>query len=296
MKLSSSLNLKVKTDKKPEKEHFKAQIIDIQDKPVTKRFDNKCLFNKGINLLDAKTIYQLFFHGKSFQVLDCLVDIKEEYGVCLINHKIESFFQSAQFETHIKPVVLEAVLQSCCLHYTVKSQDDYYILPSKIKFVQFTDDYYSSTATYVVSKFLYSDESYVYFDARVLDKNKNILANLNKLAFIKTQIAFLYLPQVKLELGNIKKSLDIASRFSNKEIMVKPLNSIKAAIGSNGNIKQMLTEEEIQDSFKINNERRRTEHIAGVIIAKELFLQNNKGFELSDLQIKKEGTGKTIFL
>ena len=289
--LKSEFVAKIDPSKKREIEHFKAKFERSAGKRRAK-VSSSIIQETDIILLTREEIYSFFFHGKSFQVLESLVELKDNNAICSVSIPEEDLFAKPGMKTILNPLAIEAALQTAGLYD--------YIVNGKVSLPSMIDSltiFNSRKPTHIVSSFKEMNSTHSKFDVEVLDKDGKLIILLEGLGLIHTQISFNEDSNLKNKILQTLKYWKISKSLGQENFKIIPISVISTQLKSKDQkILSLLTKYEKDRFNKIKNEKRRIEYIAGIIAAKELYLSIQKGDSKNkDVEIRKEEKGKPFF-
>ena len=244
---------------------------------------------KKIELLSKEDIYSVFFHGKSFQILEKLIELTGEKAVTKINLPEEKLFSLSNYETSLNPLTIEAALQTAGLYdYLVNKKTS---LPSKIKHLRIIS---KDSPKYVVSKFNSKDETHSYYDVEVLDENMYVIVQLKGLALIHTQMTYQKESATSEKEDQLREYWEISSNLLEKKMKVVPIKTVSYYLSNEPEIILKYLSSNEKTSFnKIKNKKRKVEYLSGVIATKDLYSEIKENPDaLLDIEVRKMTKGQ----
>ncbi len=288
MKLKSDFFPKIKEKRKVETEHFTTEIRASSKKLRRKR--SKISINeKKIELLSKEDIYSVFFHGKSFQVLEELVELTGEKAIAKVYIPEEKLFSIPNYEESLNPLTIEAALQTAGLYdYLINKKTS---LPSKIKQLRIIS---KVSPKYVVSKFKSKDETHSYYDVEVLDENKYVIIQLKELALIHTQLAYQKESPNSEKEDQLREYWEISSNLIEKKMKVVPIKTVSNYLSNEPEVVLKYLSPTEKTSFdKIKNKKRKIEYLSGVIATKDLYSEIKENPDvLLEIEVRKMSKGQ----
>ncbi|MCE7741284.1 MAG: acyltransferase domain-containing protein [Candidatus Heimdallarchaeota archaeon] len=291
MKLKSDFIAKIDPSKRREIEHFTINVDVSTRRKKAKKSENE-IRESDINLLSKEDIYSFFFHGESFQVLEKLINLDGKKAISQIEIPDKNLFSDKRSKTTLNPLAIEAALQTAGLYdYIVNSKTS---LPSKIETITF---YNNKKPKYIVSIFTGINTTHSTFDVEILDEKRNIIAKLDGLGMIHTQLNFKEESEIKDKLQETFRYWEITNSLNHDNFRIIPVRIVASLLSTNPKtVLSSLTSKEKErfDTFK--NEKRRIEYLSGVIASKELYsLLVNKENKPKEIEIRKEKKGRPYF-
>ncbi|MEJ2248293.1 MAG: 4'-phosphopantetheinyl transferase superfamily protein, partial [Candidatus Lokiarchaeota archaeon] len=296
-------------------QHFSAQlfnedslqnekdIITKSEKRGFKFFQNFNTNQSNFDLLTKEEIYEIFFHGNSFQVLDGLeqfisngsitrVKFPQETMMLLNKGKPKSKISNKDF--HVNVLGIESLFQAAGLYNLLANNN--LSLPSTIGELKIgkTDNRDWNEPKHAIVEFLYQKADISYFDAVLLDKNQNLIIKLDKLGLVHTQLPIKTSKEIsrkieilsrsisfqvksKIDLINILPISIINENFSiaQKKVEKNQKNNIEGNSSQDGvlMINDYLTLNEIKKFDRITNIKRKLHFLTGHLALKELIQQ-----------------------
>ncbi|MFX0082695.1 MAG: SDR family NAD(P)-dependent oxidoreductase [Candidatus Hodarchaeota archaeon] len=272
------------------KNHFDAQFDDLVKEM---RWEKDLILNPLIPLLDKTEIYELFFHGKKFQVLEEVIQLEKGKIVTkidlptvpIINNEEEDHFQ-------FEPLSMECVFQTAALFdYII---NNHLSLPSKASSIQIKSN---QRPKYIVAKFLKKDEERSYYNSVILDEDQEIIAKIENLEIIHAQITVNLSNNLSDYLTTLKEYYHLKNNKIKNEIQVLPIAKLKDLYQINPKFfETYLTETEIENSKRFRNIKRKIEYFSGIIAAKECYRRIIAvDGSYHDFEIQKDEKGKPYY-
>ena len=267
------------------RQHFSASFFTNSRQPSLKGLSDKELewLRPKHALLLKKQIYEVFFHGPRFQVLENVLNLGENSIACkYLLPEQQLFSQKRNFE--IAPLVIEACFQTAGLFDLLKNKR--MSLPSSIKQLKLSQG--AEHATFIYATRIRESETYSFYHVQALDSNGNIVLEIFEYAMIhtsKVDVTLDYQINKELDLSEIRFFLGNLTQSG----IVTSINALKSVTPEF--IKYILSEPEQRKlkSFKI--EKRRLDWLAGVLSAKKaVSLAHN--IPEAEITIQKEQDGK----
>ena len=246
-------------------EHFKLNI----GSKAKKRRKRKSSFqpeDSELHLMSKEEIYEVFFHGKSFQVLDKLLDVSNETALTLVKIPKDDLFSESKSKVLINPRTIEAALQTAGLYDIIVNNES--SLPSNIAQLSI---YSNKQPHHIKSKFIEKDTNYSYFDVEVFDEKGHLIALLEGLGMIHIQFSFTEnLERIK-QLQILKEYWQISTSFSDNMMKIIPTAAVSNYLDTKPKVLMRYLSSEEKSSFeRKKNEKRKIEYLSGVIAAKKL--------------------------
>ncbi|MHA1205163.1 MAG: SDR family NAD(P)-dependent oxidoreductase, partial [Candidatus Heimdallarchaeaceae archaeon] len=271
-----------------EKKHFFCKSV----KDTTeKSYKKKKIEKRVIPLLSKEVIYQLFFHGPSFQVLENLNEIKGNIISTIVKIPNLPLFKYEELKTVLVPRAIEAALQTAGLY-------DMFInnvvsLPSKIKNLEV---YKETEAVFAEAEFLKIEERHSFFNVKIYDAEGEVIMVLEQLGMIHTSMPINLDEKGKKLFQMIKGYHEIRTKVDDEKVAVLPIHKVVEEYRKNRQeLENKLVAYEKTRFTKISNEKRKMEYLAGVILAKELFSKYENITDFRSIEIKKKSKGQPYF-
>ena len=272
---------------KREIEHFKLNI----GSKVKKRKKRKSSFqseDSELQLMSKEEIYEVFFHGKSFQVLDKLLDVSKETALTLVKIPKDDLFSESKSKVLINPRTIEAALQTAGLYDIIANDES--SLPSNIAQLSI---YSNKQPHHIVSKFIEKDTNYSYFDVEVFDEKGHLIVLLEGLGMIHIQFSFNEDSERIKQLETLKEYWQISNSFSDNMMKIIPTAAVSSYLDTKPKVvMRYLTSEERSSFERKKNERRKIEYLSGVIAAKKLIkdvLKDPKAIQTTEIRKTTKG-------
>lgn len=289
--LKSEFVAKIVPSNKREIEHFKGKVAHITKTNKSKPTSSE-IRDSNIDLLSKEDIYSFFFHGKSFQVLECLKELNGSQAITKIKLSKSKLFSNTKNKTLLNPLAIEAALQTSGLYdYIVNNKTS---LPSRIDYLKI---YNTKKPKYIVSKFREITNTHSIFDVEVLDQSSKIILSISGLSMIHTQFSFNETSKLQEKLESTLQYWNISNSLSSENFRIIPVSVVSTfSQGDKSIISAYLTENEKTKYDEIKNPKRKTEYLSGIIASKELYSKlQNKSFKLKNIEIRKEKKGQPYF-
>ncbi|MCK4844962.1 MAG: SDR family NAD(P)-dependent oxidoreductase, partial [Candidatus Heimdallarchaeota archaeon] len=286
--VKTSFTPKVKNAKTIEKEHFVASIKESKELPKAKQLK---ILERKTSLLTKSDIYDIYFHGKSFQVIDELQEIRDNTVFAKISIPQFPLFKNKDQQLEINPLAVEAALQTAGLYDLIINKQ--FSLPSTIKKLTILN---KASPAYAKAEFVKSDKTTSYFNVWITDKEGNVIIILDKLGMIHTRIPLDFEESIKNKIEETFEYYQINSQFSDKKVRIVPISTITAIYEKEPNVvESWLVAYEKTRYSRITNQKRKIEYIAGVLAAKELFSTVSEFEDYKEIEIKKQPKGQPFF-
>ncbi|MFX1481372.1 MAG: KR domain-containing protein, partial [Promethearchaeota archaeon] len=151
------------------KEHFNARF----DEPIKKLIWKKeSISEPMIPLLNGNEIYEVFFHGKTFQVLKDIIQLEKETIVSKVKLPTENLTSNKKGDNfQLDPLAIESVFQTAALYDFIIH--NHISLPSKIGSLKILTN---QEPKYIVAKFIKTDDERSQFNSIILSENQEIIA------------------------------------------------------------------------------------------------------------------------
>ncbi|MHA1985170.1 MAG: SDR family NAD(P)-dependent oxidoreductase [Promethearchaeota archaeon] len=272
------------------KEHFNAEL----DKSIKKLGWKKEPFSEPlIPLLEKNEIYEIFFHGHKFQVLNEIIQLENGKIIAKVDIPATSLTTNDKGDNfQLEPLALESVFQTAALFDVIVN--NHLSLPSKISTVEILS---KQKPKYIVAKFLKKDEERSYYNAVILDDNHDIIVKVANLEIIHSPLSFSLSERLSNYLATLKEYylLKNGKIFNNFHIL--PIEKLKLMYQTDPTfLETYLTENEINASKRFRNEKRKLEYFSGIITAKECYMRHSAdGISYQDIEIQKDEKGKPFY-
>ncbi|MFW9873534.1 MAG: SDR family NAD(P)-dependent oxidoreductase [Candidatus Thorarchaeota archaeon] len=272
------------------KEHFSA-LFDERIKEL--KWKKEPILDPLIPLLDKTEIYELFFHGKKFQVLGEVIELEKGKIITkvdlptipLINPDEEDHFQ-------IDPLAIESVFQTAALFDFIIN--NHLSLPSKISSIRIIS---SQRPKYVVARFVKKDEVRSYYNSVILSENQETIAKITNLEIIHAPFAVNISNSLSDYLATLKEYYHLKNIKVKGEIQVLPIVKLKHIYQRDPKfLETYLTETELENSTRFRNMKRKIEYFSGIVAAKECYHRNSaENGSYHDFEIQKDEKGKPFY-
>ena len=269
-------------------EHFKLTI----GSDVGKKSKKKSSYLSGdsvLPLMIEEEIYNVFFHGKSFQVLDRLLEISDDTATTLVRIPEENIFADSKSKVLINPRAIEAALQTAGLYDLIVNDES--SLPSSIDKITF---YNNKKPHHIVSYFKNKDVDFSYFDVEIFDEKGQLITLLEGLGMIHTQFAFTEDSESIEKLRTLREYWQISTSFPEYKMKITPIMMVSKNYETHPKemMKYLSSEEKISFDKK-KSKKRKIEYLAGVISAKQLIKEiSDDPKAIKTTEIRKTAKGK----
>ncbi|MHA2269288.1 MAG: SDR family NAD(P)-dependent oxidoreductase, partial [Promethearchaeota archaeon] len=272
------------------KEHFNAEL----GKSIKKmRWKKEPISEPLIPLLDKNEIYEVFFHGPKFQVLNEIIQLENGKIIAKVDIPIKSLTRNSEGDNfQLNPLALESVFQTAALFDVIIN--NHLSLPSKISTLEVVS---KEKPKYIVAKFLEIDEERSYFNSVILSENLDIIAKVGRLEIIHSPLSLNITERLSNYLVTLKEYYLLKNGKISNNFHILPIEKIK--IKSQNDPKFLdtyLTVNEIDRSKRFRNEKRKLEYFAGILAAKECFIKHtpNKN-SYSEIEVQKDDKGRPFY-
>lgn len=265
-------------------DHFNAVIGKGAE--GSEKIDVKKYAAGSVPLLTKSEIYEIYFHGPSFQVLDGLIEVSGRRSVVKYREPGLPLFDTAGYKLQIDPLYIESALQGAGMYDMIVN--GLFSLPSKIKRLL---HFGNGKAEYVVSDFLFKDETHSYFNVYVVDAAGSVIVKLEELGIIHTRFPI----NIREDLAKKMKGIGEMGKISGTSagpLKIVSTGSVEALSSSEGFVESRLTPAEIGSVDKMKNSRRRIERLSGIIALKELYAEMTGNSSYHSIEIRKEEEGR----
>ena len=269
-------------------EHFKLEIGSKAERSK-KRKSSIQSEDSELYLMSKEEIYEIFFHGKSFQVLDKLLDVSEETALTSVNIPKDDLFSDSKSKVLINPRTIEAALQTAGLYDIIVNDES--SLPSNIAQLSI---YSNKQPHHIISKFIEKDTNYSYFDVEVFDEKGRLIVLLEGLGMIHIQLSFSENPERIKQLETLKEYWQISNSFSDNMMKIIPTAAVSNYLAAKPKVVMRYLSSEERSSFeRKKNEKRKIEYLSGVIAAKKLIKDISKDPKaIQTTEIRKTAKGQ----
>jgi phosphopantetheinyl transferase/NAD(P)-dependent dehydrogenase (short-subunit alcohol dehydrogenase family) len=210
-------------------------------------------------IMESSDIYDIFFHGPSYQVLAGLNKYTETSVVTTFSRpRKEMFANDKQFE--LDPLIIEAGFQSAGLHLLLNK--NVIGLPSSVAGITWFDN--NNTPTFIRAQYLVSTEIHTFYDIEILDETGNSIVRLEQSGLIMTD----QVETPKLKPSRDTKLLKVKSLAGSldPDFVCIEVNNIKDV--TEMFISQFLSKNEQSRYNEIKVKKKKQEWLAGRIAAK----------------------------
>ncbi|MFW9875479.1 MAG: KR domain-containing protein, partial [Candidatus Thorarchaeota archaeon] len=290
IQLNSKTFPKVLKGKPLIKEHFNARF----DEPIKKLIWKKeSISEPMIPLLNGNEIYEVFFHGKTFQVLKDIIQLEKETIVSKVKLPTENLTSNKKGDNfQLDPLAIESVFQSAALYDFIIH--NHISLPSKIGSLKILTN---QEPKYIVAKFIKTDDERSQFNSIILSENQEIIAEITNLELIHSPIMVDISQELSDYLTTIKEYYFLKNNRSKPEILLLPIAKIKQLYQTEPKfLQKYLTAREFDNSKRFRNSKRLIEYFSGILAAKEVYLTYfDKDATYQDFEIQKDENGKPFY-
>ncbi|MHA1933382.1 MAG: 4'-phosphopantetheinyl transferase superfamily protein, partial [Promethearchaeota archaeon] len=272
------------------KEHFNAEL----DKSIKKlRWKKEPFSEPLIPLLDKNEIYEIFFHGHKFQVLNEIIHLENGKIIAKVDIPTTSLTINDEGDNfQLEPLALESVFQTAALFDVVVNNQ--LSLPSKISTMEILS---KQKPKYIVAKFLKKDEERSYYNSVILDENHDIIVKVANLEIIHSPLSFNLSERLSNYLATLKEYYHLKNGRISNNFHILPIEKLKLMYQIDPKfLETYLTENEIDASTRFRNEKRKLEYFSGILAAKECyFRQSPDTISYHDIEIQKDEKGKPFY-
>ncbi|MHA2250886.1 MAG: SDR family NAD(P)-dependent oxidoreductase [Candidatus Kariarchaeaceae archaeon] len=229
-------------------------------------------------LMEKDEIYNLFFHGPSYQVLGKLMYLSTNSVLTEFNRPKERMFASEE-KLDIDPLAIEAAFQTAGLHLLLTKKK--MGLPSGVGMITWFKT--RKPPIYVRATLLGLRDIYAHYNIELIDADGNCVCLLQQNELIITQEA--EPPKLRIsrdEKLNRAKSLTSSLNPSIIAIEVDPLKDVSIQF-----LNDFLTDDERKRFNKLKIKKKRNEWLAGRIAAK-LALSKTTQIPIESIEILKD--------
>ncbi|MFX1498741.1 MAG: SDR family NAD(P)-dependent oxidoreductase [Promethearchaeota archaeon] len=272
------------------KEHFNALL----DQSINEmKWNIEPILEPIIPLLDKSEIYELFFHGEKFQVLEEVIQLEKEKIVVKVDIPTVQLTKSDggdQFQ--LNPLAIECIFQTAALFDFIIN--GHLSLPSKISSLNIAS---YQKPKYIIAEYLRKDEERSYFNSVILSENQEVIVKLVNLEIIHAPITINLSDKLSDYLLSLKEYYDLTNNKLEKEIRFSPIAKLKQKYQEDPKfLENFLTEIEFENSKRFRNLKRKIEYFSGIIAAKEAYFNKypNKG-SYKDVEVQKDEKGKPFY-
>ncbi len=166
------------------RDHFRVGVIEGKSLPAMRYFPeemNSLISQEGI-LMQKAQIYDLFFHGPKYQVIDFVASLSENSILTKIDTDTGTLFNNQDAKVSFQPLLIEACFQTAGLYGLL--QKGVMSLPSKVRKVQhYTSDL---PATYVFAIFLAENSMTSLYNVYAFNEKLELVCELREFEMIHT--------------------------------------------------------------------------------------------------------------
>ncbi|GAH75272.1 unnamed protein product, partial [marine sediment metagenome] len=139
-----------------------------------------------IPLLDKNEIYEIFFHGNKFQVLNEIIQLENRIIIAKVDISTAALTKNSEGDNfQLEPLAIESVFQTAALFDVIVN--NHLSLPSKISTLEILSN---QKPKYIVAEFLKKDEERSYYNSVILDENHEIIVKVANLEIIHSPLSF----------------------------------------------------------------------------------------------------------
>ncbi len=272
------------------KEHFNAEL----GKSIKKmKWKKEPILEPLIPLLDKNDIYEIFFHGKSFQVLDEIIQLENGKIIAKVDIPTTSLTRNSEGDKfQLEPLAIESIFQTAALFDVIVN--NHISLPSKISTLEILSN---QKPKYIVAKFLKKDKERSYYNSVILDENHEIIMKVSNLEIIHSPLSFDISESLSNYLATLKEYYLLKNGKNSNIFHILPIEKLKLLYQTDPKfLETHLTEYEIDASKRFRNEKRKLEYFSGIITAKECYIrQSPEILSYHDIEIQKNEKGKPFY-
>jgi phosphopantetheinyl transferase (holo-ACP synthase) len=272
------------------KEHFSAELGKSIKKMSWKK---EPILEPLIPLLEKNEIYEIFFHGNKFQVLNEIIQLENGKIIAKIDIPTTSLTRNSERDNfQLEPLAIESVFQTAALFDVIVN--NHLSLPSKISTLEILSN---QKPKYVVAKFLKKDEERSYYNSVILDENHDIIAKVANLEIIHSPLSFDLSERLSNYLATLKEYYLLKNGKISNNFHILPIEKLKLMYQIDPKfLETYLTEYEIDASKRFRNEKRKLEYYSGIIAAKECYIRQSPDItSYHDIEIHKDEKGKPVY-
>ena len=267
------------------RQHFSAGFYTNSRQPSLVGFSKKELqwFQPKRALLSKVKIYEIFFHGPRFQVLEKVLRLGKNSIVCkYVKPKESPFIHESNLE--IAPFVIEACFQTAGMFDLL--QNKIMSLPSSIKRIKLNEG--AENPTYIYATCIRKTKTHSVYHVQAVDNDGNIVLEIFEYSMVHTSkidVPFTHQKKEELDLAEIRFLLGNLNQHG----VVLSINSLKNITSKSK--RYFLSELEQSNLKTFKSEKRKLDWLAGIICAKEaIALVHN--LPASEVTIQKNQDGK----
>jgi malonyl CoA-acyl carrier protein transacylase len=272
------------------KEHFNAEL----GKSIKKmRWKKEPISEPIIPLLDKNEIYEIFFHGNKFQVLNEIIQLENGKIIAKVDIPTTSLTKNREKDNfQLEPLALESIFQTAALFDVIVN--NHLSLPSKISTLEILSN---QKPKYIVAKFLKKDEERSYYNSVILDENHDIIVKVANLEIIHSPLSFNLSKRLSNYLATLKEYYLLKNGRISKNLHIFPIEKLKLMYQADPKfLEAYLTDNEIDASKRFRNEKRKLEYFSGIIVAKECYIRQSPDIiSYHDIEIQKDEKGKPFY-
>ncbi|MFX1499866.1 MAG: SDR family NAD(P)-dependent oxidoreductase, partial [Promethearchaeota archaeon] len=290
IKLLSKTFLPVLKGKPLIKEHFSALF---EEPLIEMNWKKEPILEPIIPLLDKTQIYELFFHGKKFQVLKEIIQLEKEQIITKVDLPQEPLTNNIEGDKfQLNPLAIESVFQTAALFDFIIN--NHLSLPSKISSLKIISN---QRPKYILTKFLKIDEERSYFNSAIMNENQEVIALIENSEIIHTQISVILSNNLLDYFSTLLEYYKLKNTTQKQEIEIIPIVMIKKSLERDPQfLEKYLTKREIENSERFRNLKRKIEYFSGIIAAKESYIKSSPmNISYHDIEIQKDEKGKPFY-
>ena len=261
------------------RKHFMG-IVNTGDKNIGYPVISKSELNKLGNKLifSASQIYNIFFHGPSYQVLDYIAKISETSIITKFIRPEKKMFEG-DIILEIDPLMIEAAFQTAGAHllFIEKTMG----LPAAVGNITWFNT--ESSPCWIKAQLLNSNENFAFYDIEITDGGGLCLVRMTQIELIKTYP--IDAPSIQMSRNTKFSSARFMAGKINPEIQSIEITHLKTVDESFIDNFLSKPEQSIFNSIKIK--KKRSEWLAGRIAAK-LAISRYKQIDLRGITIEKD--------
>jgi phosphopantetheinyl transferase/NAD(P)-dependent dehydrogenase (short-subunit alcohol dehydrogenase family)/acyl carrier protein len=240
--------------------HFFANVMNgalLPPFPVMSISELKKIKNQVI--MESSDIYDIFFHGPSYQVLAGLNKFTDTSVVTTFSRPSKGMFASS-IPLELDPLIIEAGFQSAGLHLLLDK--NVIGLPSSVAGITWFDN--DNSPTFIRAQYLVSTELHAFYDIEILDETGNCIVRLEQSGLIMTDQVDT--PKVKRTRDTkLLKVKSLAGRLDPDFVSIE-VNCIKDVTETF--VSRFLSKNEQSRYNEIKIKKKKQEWLAGRIAAK----------------------------
>ncbi len=246
-----------------------------------------------IPLLDKNEIYDIFFHGNKFQVLNEIIHLENGQIIAKVDIPTTTLTRNSDGDNfQLEPLAIESIFQTAALFDVIVN--NHLSLPSKISTLEILS---KQKPKYIVAKFLKKDEERSYYNSVILDENYDIIIKVANLEIIHSGLSLNLSERLSNYLATLKEYFLLKNGKISNNFHILPIEKLKLIYQTDPKfLETYLTKNEIDASKRFRNEKRKLEYFSGIITAKECYIRQSPDvISYHDIEIQKDEKGKPFY-